>query len=155
MYRSAFLLAVVSVSCAGCSSPREEPVRIVQEPEALHSDEDIQKVVPYDIRQATKSAPQLWDVPCHAIVPNGRAMRREVVFEKLGLSENRLSNFLYDYGDHANLLCWQVSPSFSVCCIASKHGVGNDFSLLTLPTQEVYAIRFFAHEHSRFGLRLD
>lgn len=146
MLRITMLLIFVLVGCVGSSPPQDESGGLLQQPETLHSDEDIQKIVPYNIREATRNARHPYDVPAHDVVPSG-SLPRAVIFQKLGLSENRIRNFRSSCTGWVSYLYWQVSPSFSLCCmVAHRPELGDQPpSSLALPSQEVYGIRFFAH----------
>jgi hypothetical protein len=150
MHRSIFLVLVAFLCASSLTSDEEVRARL-QAAEAFYSDKEIQKMVPYDIEQATKTADDLFDIPCHPIVPSGW-MRREVVFQHLGISENRLGQFRSRWSGKIIFLSWQVSPSFSVSCMTAISPELVDPSSFAHPAQDVYGIRFFAHGQKSFGL---
>jgi hypothetical protein len=147
--RAILLVALVLASAVGVVAylsqfgrqPKVESNEPKIESNGLYADEEIQRLAPYDIVAATKSARSILQMPCLPVVPSGSARPRAEVFCELGIDDSRIRDFRTVPADHVEFLWWQVSPSYDIACMTGNRRGRSEKTELTDPQRSVYGLR--------------
>lgn len=116
------------------------------EPDELHTDDQIRRLVPYDIAvtsisMALREDMEPFDVPCLGVVPEGESYPRDKVFQALKIDDKRIGDFRHSQINFVIFLTWQVSPSYDISCMTAINDPENKGLRLTDPKRKVYGIR--------------
>lgn len=111
------------------------------ESDVLHRDDHIRRLAPHDIACATRAARSIFDIPRLDVVPDGESRPRGEVFRALGLDDRHVGELRIDEINRVYFLSWQVSPSFTLVCMAAIDEDEPNAPALTDPARPVYGVR--------------
>ena len=101
----------------------------------LYSDEFAERLAKGRIG-VSKLGYDFLDQPHLDVVTAGSTERR-IVFEQLGISEDRLQNFRTSTYGHVEFLAWKISPSYELSCMSGAR----DSLAFEDPARKVYGVR--------------